>query len=106
MTVLQSIKALSNYPIPQHAITQAAVGRGMLPSDQASASIIKSSSYKLLQADILKWLSNAPNVSEGGVSFSFSESERKEMRREASRIYSENGEEEKSQQFGYIGDQL
>lgn len=54
----------------------------------------------------------APDVAQGGQSYSFSDSERAAFRRKANALYRANGEEEsvisdgKATAFGYKGDKL
>ena len=54
------------------------------------------------------WLSKAPNISQGGQSYSFSEDERKDFRNEAKGLYDECGEDKADilPKFGYKGTRL
>lgn len=105
-TVFESLKSLSGYPVPQSALIRITVGRGLAISAEATASVLRSQSYRLAEADLMKWLAKAPNVSQGGVSYSFSESEREQFKAEAEAIYEESGEGQPSSQYGYQGENL
>lgn len=104
-TVLESLKSLSSYPVPSATLTRVAGRRGLTLSAEATAGVLRSQSYRLAEADLMKWLAKAPNVSESGVSFSFSPEERKYFTNEADSIYAEYGEGEQVE-YGYIGDSL
>ncbi|MCX6222480.1 MAG: hypothetical protein NTZ69_16025 [Bacteroidia bacterium] len=59
-----------------------------------------------MEADIKRWLVSAPNITEGGVTFSFSPTERDEFRQEATAIYLEYDEQTKTGKYGYKGENL
>jgi hypothetical protein len=105
-TVLESLKSLSSYPVPSATLTRVAGRRGLTLSAEATAGVLRSQSYRLAEADLMKWLSKAPSVSESGVSFSFSQSERDSLIREANEVYLEYGEITQETEFGYIGDSI
>lgn len=52
---------------------------------------LKSKPMRLAIADVKKWISGAPDVVEGGVNISFSNSEREILRMEADSVYYEIG---------------
>lgn len=105
VTVLESLKSVSSYPVPQATLTRVAGRRGLPLNAEATVSVLSSQTYRLAEADLMKWLAKAPNVSEGGVSFSFSSDERKSFNSEAESVYAEYGEGEQIE-YGYIGDSL
>ena len=98
------LSAISIYPIPATTLHEIAVGRGLDLDGDSDTIITNREAYQLAKADVLRWLSSAPNVSQGGVSYSFSEFERAEFRRQADAIYTEYGE--KKSRYGYKGSRI
>ena len=105
-TVGEMLRGVSPYPIPKSQIEKYSLARGLDIAQVATASVIRSRAYRLTEADLQKWLSKAPSVSESGVSFSFSQSERDSLIREANEVYLEYGEITQETEFGYIGDSI
>ena len=106
MTVIEALKSITNYPIPTATLNRVAVERGLEPATDMDAQKFNSSSYKLAEADTLMWIAAAPSFSEGGVSISYSEKDKAEMRNKANAIYTANGETNAAVQFGYKGSSL
>lgn len=107
-TYLDALKSVNAYPIPLRTLVETAERRAIPLDDEATHDDLKSKGYRLAKADLLLWLSLAPNISQGGQSFSFADEERKQMRREAQAIY---GELESAGTagcvtYGYKGDRL
>lgn len=106
-TVLESLKGLSAYPIPFRTLLSAFASRGFSIEAQLNEDIAGSPQYRLLKADILMWLSMAPDISQGGQSYSFSDLQRKEMRVKAQAIYDELEPESRTvPKYGYKGSSL
>lgn len=82
-----------------------AEGRGLTPYDFVD---VVSSDFRKATADVYMWLSNAPDVSQGGQSYSFTDEQRKHFRQHAMAIYKEEGEAKavKSTIYGYKGTRL
>ena len=106
MNVLQALRSLSAYPVPPVTIERVAAERGLVVTAEADAAMLHSQPYLLCKADILIWLSEAPNVSQGGQNFSFTDEQRKQLREQASEILEDSGEEGITAQYGYKGDTL
>lgn len=109
MNVLQSLKSLSSYPIPTATIENVAEGAGLEIDAPMSMALRKGKEYKLAKANIFLFLSEAPNVSQGGISYSFTEEERKRFRSRANNILNEIGESDEDSalpEFGYKGEDL
>lgn len=105
MTIQQSLKSINAYPIPQLTIQEIAETRGLTISVEATADERKKDAYRLAKADLFKWLSKAPNVSQAGITYSFSEAERRRMESQANSIYKDCGEVDGSlTTFGYMGE--
>jgi hypothetical protein len=82
-----------------------AEGRGLSPQDNANSAL---TSYRKAEADVYMWLSNAPDVSQGGQSYSFTDEQRKFFRQQAKAIYEATGEATASKTtiYGYKGTRL
>ena len=107
-TILDSLKGVSAYPIPLRTLVDTAEARGLYPSDFVEDDVLKSREYRLAVADLLLWLSLAPNVSQGGQNYSFSEEQRANLRKQASAVYEELEEPDATAKttFGYKGSRL
>lgn len=107
-TILESLKSVSAYPVPLRTLVETGERRGLSLNAEATQEELRGKAYRLAVADLLLWLSLAPNVSQGGQSYSFSEEQRKALRNQANGIYDELGEETSSAQptYGYKGSRL
>ena len=108
-TLLDSLKAVSAYPIPLRTLDEVATRRGVTLSDEATKEKLQSREYNLAKADLMLWLSFAPNVSQGGQSYSFSEEQRKQLKNDAYALYALYSEEEADKPkvtYGYKGSRL
>ena len=90
-TVLESLKGVNAYPIPLRTLTSVAGKRGLQLTVDATQEIQKSKAYNLAVADLLMWLSDAPDISQGGQSYSFTDEQRKEFRNRANSLYRDFG---------------
>jgi hypothetical protein len=91
-TVLESLRGVNAYPIPIRTIEEVARKRGVDLSDETSIVLLTSRAFRLSEADLLLWLSYAPNVTQGGQSYNFSDEQRARMRARAQQIYDEMDE--------------
>lgn len=82
-TVLESLKGINPYPIPYRTLESVSVRYGLSLESEATEGVMNSRAYKLACASLLRWLSTAPNITQGGQSYSFSDEERKELRNQA-----------------------
>lgn len=107
-TNLDALKSVNAYPIPLRTIVETAERRNISLTAETSQNNLTSKNFRLAKADLLLWLSIAPNISQGGQSFSFTDEERKQMRRQAQDIYDELEPEANAGcvTFGYKGDRL
>ncbi len=106
MTIAQSLKSISAYPIPSATLQDIAEGEGLTIDAEVTPEARRSRSFRKAKAAVLMWLSGAPNVSQGGQSYSFSEDERKHFRNQAAAILDELGETGAAVVFGYQGEDL
>lgn len=107
-THLDALKSVNAYPIPLRTIVEVSERRNISLTAEATQESLISKNFRLAKADLLLWLSLAPNISQGGQSFSFTDEQRKDFKREAQAIY---GELEPTANagcvtFGYKGDRL
>lgn len=104
-TIVETLRALTAYPIPMQTLVSIAEGRGLSPHDITDNTL---GNYRKAEADVYMWLSNAPDVSQGGQSYSFTDEQRKHFRQQAMVIYDEVGEAKgaKTTIYGYKGTRL
>ncbi|MDR0385391.1 MAG: hypothetical protein LBH60_04880 [Prevotellaceae bacterium] len=109
-TVLESLKAVSGYPVPLRAFENAAVSRSLDLDAEATPEVLSSVNYRLAKADIMRWVSFAPNVSQGGTTYDMLYPDRQRLREEANAIYGELGDSEHTPEtktrFGYKSNRL
>lgn len=107
-TVLEALKSITAYPVPLRTLVETAERRGLSLTDEATQETLKGKAFNLSKADTLLWLSLAPNVTQGGQSYSFSDEQRTQFRNEAQRLFNEFEEEaEKTKPvYGYKGSRL
>lgn len=101
--ILQSVNA---YPIPHRTLEGICISRGIKSDDIATTDGVQGEAYRLAHADLLMWLADAPNVSQGGQSYSFSEDQRSRFRMEAMKVFDELENKTKKTIFGYKGSKL
>lgn len=106
-TLLEALRAVNSYPIPLRTITETAERRGVDLDTEATVELLLSRAFRLSRADLLIWLSYAPNVTQGGQSYSFTDDQRMRMRNEAQQILDELEEEGIPHTlYGYKGKRL
>jgi hypothetical protein len=109
-TILESLKSVSGYPVPDVTVSVATTRRGLDLTDEATPAMLATPAYRLASADIMRWVSFAPDVSQAGVSYDMLYSDREQMRKQANAIYGELGDEaympESKVKFGYKGNRL
>ena len=107
MTVLEAFKGINAYPIPQRTIEEVAGRRGVGLTADASAAVLTSGRYRLACADLYMWLSFAPDVSQGGQSYSFTDEQRLRFRTMAQAAYAELEDNRGGGvRYGYKGSRL
>lgn len=108
-TISELLQSISTYPIPENVILEAGIKNGIEVNLEADKEVIESRGYKLAKADIYTFLAGAPNVSQNGISFSFSEDQREFFLSVASSIRKEEGVTDPTtsgQGYGYMGEDL
>lgn len=107
-TILESLKSVNAYPVPLRTLVEIAERRGLSLTSEATQAELRGKNYKLATADLLLWLSLAPNISQGGQSYSFTDEQRQQFRNRANALFDEFGEETSSAgiTYGYKGSRL
>lgn len=107
-TVLESLKGVNSYPIPLRTLVEVAERRGLTLTAEAPQEVLRGKAFRLATADLLLWLSLAPNVTQGGQSYSFTDEQRKQFRNNAFSIFDELGETDgvTKPTYGYKGNRL
>lgn len=107
-TNLDALKSVNAYPIPLRTLVETAERRNISLTADATQEELQSKNFRLAKADLLLWLSLAPNISQGGQSFSFTDEQRKDFKRQANDIYGvlEPTSNAGCATFGYKGDRL
>lgn len=109
-TVLESLKAVNAYPIPLRTLLETIERRGLLQTDEATQQVLLGAKYNLALADLLLWLSFAPDITQGGQSFSFTDEQRLQLRNRAKQLQKQYMEAEEAAQnkpiYGYKGNRL
>lgn len=106
MKIREALIAISSYPIPPAAVQVICTARGVDADAEFTLALAAEADYKKAMADLYIWLSEAPNITQGEVDFSFSSAERAYMRRKAAAILNEAGENIDGDQYGYMGSVL
>lgn len=81
------LRGISRYPISESYLEVVALRRGLDLDAVATRELVVGRGYALARADLLLWLANEPNISQGGQSYSFSAEERRAMWQRAKGIY-------------------
>lgn len=110
MTILNALRRINAYPIPLGELDTIALSRGLDTDGEADRETLHSTGYRLATADVLIWLSEAPNVSQDGISYSFTDEQRKRFKARALAIMEACGEADEAKlggvNFGYKGELL
>lgn len=85
----EALLGVTGYPVPQRTIEAVARRRGLDLDEGASSASMVTPSFRLCEADLLMWLLRAPNVSQGGQSYNFTDEQRRDFLRRARAIYGE-----------------
>ena len=105
MTIIQSLSAINAYPLSSDVLTNIAESRGLDSSIDITLEIRSSASYNLAKSDVMLWLADAPDVSQGDIDYSFTDDQRARLRSDAKALASHYGEHKPSI-YGYKGHRL
>lgn len=108
MTVLQSLKSITAYPIPPATLQDIAEGCGLSVDADLTNEMRNTAEFRRAKAQVYVYLVTAPNISQNGVSFSFTSDERKFFRKAAKCLLAEIGDDISGlglgAKYGYIGE--
>lgn len=107
--VIEALKGVNAYPIPLRTLFETAEKRGLDLDGEATGEVLKGKAYNLAEADLFLWLSFAPDISQGGQSFSFTDEQRTRLRNQAKALYGEfdpDGDASQKPIYGYKGSRL
>lgn len=90
MTLLEAIKSVTSYPVPDNTANMILVKRGLSGTSTLDATTVNSKAFELATADIYMWLVSGTNISEGGYSISITD--KSNLMKLASGIYAKHGE--------------
>ena len=115
MKTIEALRGTHAYPVPLDFLKSLALKRGLDLEAEQTAEGMHAAAFIAGQADILLFVSTAPNVSEGGQSYSFTAEERKQLRKRATSLYKLAGTVEEAEAinaedaeptYGYKGSRL
>lgn len=107
--VIENLKGINAYPIPIRTLIETADKRGLNLDTEATEEVLKGKNYNLAKADLLLWLSFAPNISQGGQNYSFTDEQRTQLRNHAKALYKDFDDDSGSANkpiYGYKGSRL
>lgn len=106
MTLSEYLRGLTNYPVSEEALQSILSKRGL----DGKSTTTDDKLLCLVTADLYSWVSLAPDISQGGQSYSILSSVREYYRKRANELYREAGEPErvveKHPRYGYKGERL
>ena len=108
MTILESLKSLSGYPLSRLSLTNIAEEVGLAADSEATTGVRQSKSFKRAKARVYIMLSEAPDVSQGGITYSFSDEDKKRFRMQAQDLLEEVGDDTSllGDDYGWMGEDL
>lgn len=104
----QSLKGLSAYPVPPATLQNIAEETGIALQMEMTPELRAERGFKRAKALVYRFLSHAPNISQGGISYSFSEKEREHFSSMADKLFEQAGDDDAllRGEYGYIGEDL
>lgn len=109
-TVIEALRGVNAYPVPPRTLAAVARRRGVELDAEATREVLAGRAFNLARADLLMWLSAAPDVSQGGQSYSFTDEQRRQFRVRAAGLYRDFGAEGEAgapkSRYGYKGSRL
>lgn len=105
MKASKALMSISSYPIPAPVIENIAGAAGLEPDTEVDLEVRQSDPFRRATAGVYQYLSEAPNVSQGGISYTFSEDERTRFAQRAGNILAELGDDQNAEvEVGYFGE--
>lgn len=105
MKASKALISISSYPIPAPVIENIACAAGLDPGTELDPEVRQSDPFRRATAGVYQYLAEAPNVSQAGITYSFSEDERQRFAQRASNILAELGDDQDAEvEVGYFGE--
>ena len=105
MKASKALMSITNYPIPAPVIENIMDAAGLYGDDETSPEVRQGEPFRRATAGVYQYLSEAPNVSQGGITYSFSEDGRTRFAQRAGNILAELGDDQETEvQVGYFGE--
>ena len=105
MKIIDALKSLNSYPIPTPTVVNITEEAGLTATKEADAETRKSPAFKKAKALVYQYLAEAPNISQGGITYNFGQDERERFAKKATAMLDEIGDEEGAEfEVGYIGE--
>ena len=106
-TILTALKSLSAYPVSRSVLADVADEFGLNLTDDANVDVRYSAPFLRAKARVYRYLSEAPNVTQGGQSYTLDDKQRGWYRAQAEALLNELGEgEQVKPTYGYKGSRL
>ena len=93
MTILQSLQAITPYPFSPATLLGIAEECGLEADAELCPDQRRTPEFKRAKAHVYLFLTTAPNLSQNGISFSFTSEERKRFKAMAHSLLSEIGDD-------------
>jgi anaerobic ribonucleoside-triphosphate reductase len=103
MTILESVRSVSAYPIPTVTVREFAERQGLNIDAVITNEVRESAALKTALAEVYAWLAEAPNISQGGMSYSLNDEQRQYYRAKAESLRIEAGIGTQKRRFGVKG---
>lgn len=106
MKTSNAIKAMSSYPIPAATVENIIDEAGLDADADITREVRASNEFKKAKALTYAFLAEAPNITQGGISYTFNEDERSRFAKKSNSLLAELGEDEAGTDIpcGYIGE--
>ncbi len=105
MNIIDALKSISNYPIPTSTVVNITEEAGLTATKEADKETRNSPAFKKAKAMTYQFLSEAPNISQGGINYNFGTDERARFAKKAAALLQEAGEEDNTEfEVGYVGE--
>lgn len=103
-TVIDALASISAYPVPLAVFDDAAGENGLDGMSEATDEVRKSAQFKRAKARIYRFLAEAPNVSQGGISYSFTSKEKDMFLKKAQSLLDDADGDNGGGCYGWMGE--
>lgn len=104
MNIIQSLRSISLYPINPATVENIVEECELDGEADATTDVRKSVGYRRAKALVFQYLADAPQVTEAGATYNFTDAQRENYRLRASQLFNEIGEEVPEIECGYYGE--